>query len=242
MNTFRLPGVLAVETSGNSKLGPVSATYVAQPSCPRSCPYLDSGCYAEHGTAGFVTRRLNREAAGLGLTPEDLAAAEAEAVGELSGRSDLRLHVVGDCVTAAAAAAVSHAARRFLRRRRRKRRAWGYTHAWQNLPREAWAGVSMLASCGTLAEVERANGAGYAASLVVGQFQSAGVYRLGGGLRLLPCPEEARPGRGVTCLDCQACFDDAKLLKKGLVIGFIPRGQGKKKVPLPVLPAGGERE
>jgi hypothetical protein len=32
------PPAFAVETSDNAKIGPVSATYVAQDSCPPSCP------------------------------------------------------------------------------------------------------------------------------------------------------------------------------------------------------------
>ena len=47
-----LPAVVAVEVSGNRKLGPVSATYVSQRSCPRDCPFLGRGCYAEWGHTG----------------------------------------------------------------------------------------------------------------------------------------------------------------------------------------------
>src|SRR5262245_51876429 len=86
------PAAVAVETSDNRKLGPVSATYASQASCPRSCPWFGSGCYAETGHVGHTTRRLNRSAV---RGPLAVARAEARAIDRLTADRLLRLHVVG---------------------------------------------------------------------------------------------------------------------------------------------------
>src|SRR5262245_63271856 len=86
----------AVETSTNAKLGPVSATYASQASCPRSCPWFGKGCYAEQGFVGLQTRRLNRSAVRGALR---IARAEARVIDALTGDRLLRLHVVGDART-----------------------------------------------------------------------------------------------------------------------------------------------
>lgn len=230
--THRLPGVFAVEVSQNRKLGPCSATYVAQPSCPPTCRFLDAGCYAEHGQMGIHTRRLNAEAAG--LTPLDLAANEAEVVDALPARLDLRLHVVGDCATPPAAHPVAHAAVRYSKRSRRGVAAWGYTHAWRSVARRDWHSVSMLASCESPYEALDAMGRGYAAAVTVREFRSGKAYSWGG-VRVLPCPEQTRGD--VSCVDCRLCFESDKLLSRGDVIGFRAHGAGKSRMSLPVLEA-----
>jgi hypothetical protein len=61
------PGVIVIERSEDAKLSDpdgfgVSATYVAQQTCPADCPLMDAGCYAETGNVGIHTRRLNQQA------------------------------------------------------------------------------------------------------------------------------------------------------------------------------------
>ena len=53
--------VKAVEKSVNSKTGPVSVTYAPIYSCPRSCPFLDKGCYAQNGHCGIHLSKLNKK-------------------------------------------------------------------------------------------------------------------------------------------------------------------------------------
>src|SRR2546421_8042285 len=113
------PAAIAVETSTNAKLGPVSATYASQASCPRSCPWFGRGCYAESGLTGHTTRRLNRSALRGALR---IARAEARAIDALTGDRLLRLHVVGDARTDAAARELGAAARRYNARGNAPRR------------------------------------------------------------------------------------------------------------------------
>src|SRR5262245_66467389 len=51
---------IGVAKSANQKVGPVRVTHRSQASCPTDCPFRSSGCYAEQGLQGMVTRRLNR--------------------------------------------------------------------------------------------------------------------------------------------------------------------------------------
>jgi len=57
----------AVEVSDNKKIGPMSATYVSQESCPGDCPHMGNGCFAELGVMAIHTSRLN--GATMGETP-----------------------------------------------------------------------------------------------------------------------------------------------------------------------------
>jgi len=212
--------VFAVEESQGRKLGPVSATYVSQQSCPTSCPFLGAGCYAENGfVGGFLTKRLNA----YGETdPIAIAAAEVEKIDRLSGDRPLRLHVVGDSPTIEGTRMLAAAAERYTARGGQK--VWTYTHAWRAVPREAWGEISVLASCESLVDVARARMRGYAAALTV-EAHSTGrrATMIGPGhhVDVLACPEQTR---GVACSDCRLCMDDRRLFNAGLVIAFALHG------------------
>lgn len=212
---------IAVETSTNAKLGPVSATYASQASCPRSCPWLGKGCYAESGLVGWQTRRLNRSALRGALR---IAQAEARAIDALTGDRLLRLHVVGDARTEAAARELGAAARRYGARGnapRRGKKVWTYTHAWRTVRRESWGdAVAVLASVQTVREAREAMANGYAAAVVVAAFRQQGAYPIDG-TTVLPCPNQTR---GVTCRACGLCRDDERLRSAGLVIAFEAHG------------------
>lgn len=101
-----------VKKSQNKKLGTVSSTWASQESCPKTCPFQNSGCYAESGHSGIVTRRLNKQA--VGASSLDVAKKEADLIIENSKNKDplpLRLHVVGDCPSPIEATIVANASR-----------------------------------------------------------------------------------------------------------------------------------
>lgn len=187
----------AVDQTRNAKLGLASVTYASQNSCPTTCPFRGSGCYAEQGPTGIWTRKVND--ADPAATPLDVAHAEAAAIRDVvSGRYDLRLHVVGDCSTDESASVVSEAALGVLRK---GRKAFSYTHAWDGVNREAWGGVSVLASCESPEQVLAAQAKGWATAVVVPEFTSERVFE-DSGIRILPCPNQTRK---VTCEECGLC-------------------------------------
>jgi hypothetical protein len=50
--------------SQNRKLGGMHVTYAAQVTCPRTCPFLQNGCYAESGHTGiYLAQPMRRTAA-----------------------------------------------------------------------------------------------------------------------------------------------------------------------------------
>jgi hypothetical protein len=100
-------GAIYVSDSGNRKIigsKKADATYTSiKTSCPKSCPLMGEGCYAELGYVGITSHRLDDEA--VGNSPLDTARAEAKAIDESykggavpTGR-DMRLHVAGDSRT-----------------------------------------------------------------------------------------------------------------------------------------------
>lgn len=221
---LKTDGVVAVEESNNEKTGAVSCTYCHQKSCPPGCPFLKNGCYAEQGNIrSYILPRL--------LTVEGridalvLAKREAKAIRNLTGKRPLRLHVVGDCRTEAAARTVSEACAEYTSRHEQP--AWSYTHAFREVPREAWGSVSILASCEKPEDLTEAHSRGYAAAMVVEKHESSKAVPLPGGFKGIPCIEQTK---GTKCIDCRLCFDASRLHANKMVILFAAHGRGENMV------------
>lgn len=204
---------IAVESSHNAKTGKVSATYVTQESCPPTCGYRNDICYAEKGMVAFTTRRLNAAALEVDNTPESIAQSEADAIGNLTGKLPLRVHVVGDCQTDSAARIVSSAMLEHSAKHNQP--AWTYTHAWRDVDSASWQTASVLASCESVAEIPEAKARGYATAVVVDSFSSEDYLRTPG---LIACPEQAT--KKVTCATCQLCAKPDVLKRRGLTVAF----------------------
>lgn len=216
----------AMEVTSNQKTGKISASNAAQDSCSDSCPYKSGGgCYAEYGPQRKWTGLLNKEQEKIGATPEQIAKAEAEAIGELTGKLDLRVHVVGDARTNESARILSDAMR--AHRMKSGKRAWSYTHAWREVANASWQGESVLASCETMADVKESHSKGWASALVVEKYEEKKVYDLGSGFRGIPCPATIGPKQ---CVDCGICMNASGLHRTKTVVLFEPHGSGKNKV------------
>ena len=221
--------IKAPEISLNAKTGKVSATWAPQHTCPPSCPLKDNGCYAEHGRSGMHTRQLNQARFG-----GDVATAreEARAIDNLTGRRDLRVHVVGDCKTDATALIVSDAMTRHEAKHGRS--AWTYTHAWkpdkEAVSPKSWGDANVLASCDTLDEVKEAKALGWATATVARENTPLFESLKGGraitveGHKLIPCPSETatyRNAKPITCVECRLCFDALRLKRMNATIAFL---------------------
>lgn len=229
--------VYAVETTANAKLGAVSATYVAQQSCPDSCVFRGQGCFAENGfVGGNLVKPLNRGVATT-MTRVEIAQQEADMIDGLSGERDLRLHVVGDSTTVEGTKLLAAAARRYSLRHARF--VWSYTHSWSWLPRKAWGSISVLASCENTADITDARRRGYATALVMPERAAKHLYR-DGHQNILPCPEQTR---GVPCARCRLCLRDDYLREAGITIAFAAHGSvGSKAKALRALSAAAVRD
>lgn len=212
----------AVELSRNSKIGEVSATYVSQATCPSTCPFKNSGCYAESGHVGIHTHRLNRSDMS---DPVQIAQCEADEIRKLTGRFPLRLHVVGDCNSDVAADIVSSAASEHQLKHGQP--AWTYTHA-HNVRRESWRDVSILRSCENLQQVKQAHEDGFAAAMVVAEFERDTAYPITEDVVGIPCPQQT--GRARNCMQCRLCMQDIKLHSNKRVILFEAHGVSRMRL------------
>lgn len=199
-----------------------SATYASiQATCPTSCPFKRNaggearGCYADAGLTRMTLQRMDRaagrkrglqirQAFGGGQVPQD---------GARGGR-DLRLHVGGDASTPAAARELAAAASGW--RARGGGAVWSYTHAWRDVPREAWGSISCLASVENSEQVRAVRRRGYVAAIVVLRFPSRRRFTIDGE-DFIPCPAQTGDR---TCVQCRLCFDDDKLRRLGTGIAF----------------------
>lgn len=202
----------AALSTTNRKIGDCYATSAAQQSCPNGsnisyrCPFIEgNGCYAEIDNQGWTTRRLNNTAAQAQADSLEVANAEAAALEKLLGYLNvyengpskmLRLHVVGDAVTAESAKILADASKPFVRRNaqipslfrrqdngnltgtggRGDSKVWAYTHGWRDVPRSAWGEVSVLASCETQEDLKEAYDRGYALACVTDKYDNEHLW------------------------------------------------------------------
>ncbi len=229
-----LHGVRYVRRSGNHKIGfgkNVDAVYIAIEQSCLDCPFkpvegVKKGCWATVERVGMLNMRLEKEAKGMDRRAIGREVArsieEAYVRGVPPGRR-LRLPVSGDLSTTSAVAPVARAVSRWMDRGGLG--AWGYTHGWRRVKREAWGKVSVLASCETQKEVEQARERGYAVARVVEDFPNGDrAWVDEHGFRNIPCPEQTL---GVRCEECQLCFDDRKLYERKVAILFKAHSQIK---------------
>lgn len=224
---YALP-VIVKERTTDAKLGNCSATHASQHSCPKTCPWFNAGCYAETGPQGMQSRKLNANAE---TDPLAIAKFEADGILALSGKRDLRLHIVGDCDTADGARLLADAAAVHVAKY--GRRVWTYTHS-KNTSRADWGCVSVLRSEETLEGLEEAHAAGFASAMVRecprgedGKLSGKPVD-LGSGFKGVTCLHQT--GKKLDCVECGLCMGDARLHATKTVVLFDPHGSLKNTI------------
>ncbi|WP_437796479.1 DUF7227 family protein [Sorangium sp. So ce693] len=202
--------------------------------CSATCPFKGSGCFAEAGFARFTARKL--DAAARGLTDDQAVAEDIRFIdsafdkgqvpqGGARGGRDLRLHVGGDVGSAAGARLLAGAADR---RRDRSGAVWSFTHAWREVPRDAWRSISVVASVKQPQDIQAARAAGHAAAIVFDEFPSDKAFALpGSNMEIVPCPAETR---GKPCVECRLCLDAGKLARSNVAIAFEAHGPAARRV------------
>jgi hypothetical protein len=212
--------VTAVEISDNAKLGKISATMASQVTCPKSCPLYNNGCYAQSGRANLTTSRLNQSEI---KSPLAVIKIHAEQIRKLSGRRMLRLNVVGDCDFEEGAKILAQAAKEHTEKCGMP--VFTYTHGHET-KRESWGDISVLRSCETISQVEKAHADGFASAMVVEKHESAKAVKHGD-FTLIPCPQQV--GTKNNCADCKLCSKDRLLHKQKMVITFAIHGAREKR-------------
>lgn len=259
----------AVVNSDNPKVGTALVTYTSQASCPNGgnnasgyrCPLLGDGCYAEEKGKHirFTTERLNKNAGQsygsteANFTPEEVAEEEATCLNNSykywsrhKVNNFVRLHGVGDCVTAKAARMVSDAVQQYVTSSSGVKNVWNYTHAWRSVPRSAWSSnISVLASCDTIEDLPKAHAKGYACAIVMSRedieylggqqnVKFGKEFMLPNGFKIKPCQYEIAkliPGAvGKQCIDCKWCMLDDTYRDQKVVIAFAAHTKESERV------------
>ena len=183
--------------------------------CPRTCPYLGAGCYAQGGNVAIHERRasVDRDAA---IVSAAVAMVWAARTGRVA-----RLHVSGDVmgpdgrVDHAYVHGLADVARSVSTLRGGAGPvAWTYTHApagpWVELLREAGVAVRL------------SDRAGAWGAVVVADRSDARVKRAGMSSPLAVCPAQLS---GTTCATCRLCW-----ARPDVTIAFVAHGIRASKV------------
>lgn len=232
---------LTIDTGNTKIIGSPRRGFAAaltlpiQATCPKSCPLRNEGCYAQGGHMAIHESRLAKASAGKNaLVISKLAASEVVQAAEsgLARARALRLFQAGDARTNSAAKVLASASRKWMEKGGLA--VWGYTHAWRDVSKDSWNGVSILASVESVKDAKKAlREHKYAPALVVNNHPEDGRAYDIGGVTMVPCPEQTR---GVPCIDCRLCWDADALAARKTGIAFAVHGNRvnnvKRKLPL----------
>jgi hypothetical protein len=197
-----------VGKSGNSKTGPVAATYRDRTSCPASCPAMPI-CYAK-GRIESIARKYG--------TAEPSANIRALAVTIPHGGT-FRVGVVGDFLTSDGTLDEAYVADiAYVAYMRPDITIIAYTHAWRTLTPDAFP-FAVSASCDSPRDISDAVAAGWPTVATVAD--SAAFGRTVAGRKVVQCPAQTR---GVTCDTCRLCARP----NRAATIGFALHGIAAK--------------
>jgi hypothetical protein len=203
--------------------------------CSDGCPFKSGGCYTTGGSTRYLVDRL--DAAAVGCSADQVIAEQARLIDAAfdggsvpqdgaNGGRDLRLNVAGDVGSTVGALLLAGAAQRWSARG--GGHVWTFTHTWEEISRDAWGSISVLASVECAADIERARERGYAAAIVVAELPSAKKFTLPeSSATIVPCPAETL---GETCVECRLCLNADKLFDRNTAIAFAADGPGSKQV------------
>lgn len=225
MHTFHITLV-----SANSKTGPIPVTTSSASTCPITCPFRKSGCYAEHGHLRLHWDQVNAGARGGTLAElcDHIRALPRHQLWRWGQAGDLPGD--GTLIDADALAQITDA--------NRGRRGFGFTHYDPLIPHNARA-------------IARANAGGFTLNLSANNLDHADELarlKIAPVVTVLPdslndhlktnesrhvsiCP--AVQTAGMTCARCGICATQRRA-----IIGFPAHGTGKAKATVITLRRG----
>lgn len=214
--------VQLISKSGNAKTGPIPVSYSDRSTCPRSCPFLGNGCYAE----GWPLRDHWDKVPERGVS----WARFCSQVSELPSGQLWRHNGAGDLPRRGRTIDALKLAR--LVAANAGKRGFTYTHhALTPANRAALSdanlrGFTVNVSCESLEQVDNIGLAlptvVVLPSLAKGEREPK-VTRTPAGIRVVSCPAQYRD---TSCAECKLCADS----QRTYAIGFRAHGIGTKKV------------
>jgi hypothetical protein len=225
--------------SSNVKTGPIAVSTTSRDSCPKTCPFMGSGCYAEAGPMVMHWNTLdtpkgqerpNSSKKGRGV---DLDTFTAQ-LRTLPRRSSFRHNQAGDLAHTDGLINTEHVFSITAACKARNLNAFTYTHHDTGHKWNRDAIATMNASGFTVnLSTETLEGADKAAALNIGPVcvtltedqapEGTKTLQTPAGRPVTVCP--AQTVDGMTCAQCMLC---AKVDRRAIV-GFIVHGTGKAK-------------
>ena len=209
--------------STNSKTGPIPVSTSSQATCPPTCPFLGSGCYAQNHGLNFHWRAVTEGTRGV------TASEFFRLIAALPSGQFWRANQAGDLPHT-----LGRVSRRFLRgliAANHGRRGYTYTHhrleIGENLALIRQAnrqGFTINVSTETEAAADRAVAAGLPAVVAVPSTETRTAWNTPAGHRVVVCPAQ-REGSTMDCATCQLCYQRPA----GLVVAFLAHGTSKAK-------------
>ena len=210
--------------SANAKTGPIPVSTTSAESCPSTCPFQGSGCYADAGPLALHWRKVTSGERGMswGEFCALVRTLPRGAIWRHNQAGDLP-HNAGIIDTAKLDA---------LTDANKGRKGFTYTHhdpvlnaaAIRNANR---AGFTINLSANNLAHADTLVRQNIApVTVVLPSDHKEKVTYTPGGVKVVTCPAEVE--KGITCQRCQLCADPARYY----VIGFPAHGTGKRKASI----------
>jgi hypothetical protein len=209
--------------SSNEKTGPIPVSTSARETCPTTCPFYNSGCYAKGGPQAIHWRKVTKGERGQAWNAF-IASIRRIQRGQLwrhNVSGDLR-HTAGE---------INRTELQQLARANRGRKGFTYTHHVLNghnvaALREAnAAGFTVNASCESVNEADRVmTDHGLPAVAVVNSAETRRFFTTSTGRRVITCP--ATIHEGVTCSTCGLC----QRADRDFIVAFPAHGNAKRKV------------
>jgi hypothetical protein len=215
--------------SGNAKTGPIPVTYSPRETCPRTCPYLGDGCYAE---AGFYTRMHwdALDAGTRGISWDEMCSR----VAGLPDGTLWRHNIAGDLPHENGLIDI-FAVRKLVEANAGKR---GFTFAHHDM--EAWAnplvvtwanlnGFTINLSCDSPQQADEVYAMNIGPVVLAVPSTQNTNFKTPAGRTVVICPATQR--EDVTCHSCGLCA----VTHRETIVGFPAHGGGARKVDAKVM-------
>lgn len=231
------PAIHISKKSSNTKVGAIPVSTTEESSCPRSCPYINSGCYARQGPIWWHWKKVTNKTYNNLVNWSGLC----KFIAELPDKQPMRLnqsgdmpHLFGDLIPEKMQELKTAAEGRLV---------WSYTHHKKSkknlaiLKDASSTSLTIRVSCETLDQVDEVMDQGLSAALVISSDHPSAHLLADGKHWGLKSPIRSSKGRlGVLCpaqrfesSQCQSCLLCPKVNKNTFII-FIAHGTQAKKV------------
>jgi hypothetical protein len=211
--------------SGNAKTGKITTTRTERQSCPTTCPFYSSGCYATLGRERMQWDRLNRQETGVNWDEFLTAIRRIVPNGVL-----WRHNTAGDLPHNDGN--IDYLKLKGLINANKGRKGFTYSHHILNehniisLQNANGLGFTVNASCESVDDADRVMSEyNIPAVAVVNSEETRRFFTTTNGRKVVTCPAALFPGK-VTCASCGLCQQS----DRQFVIAFPAHGASKNKV------------